>query len=128
MNYILNYNIIFIWCEMAELRTGPVRLSGYALKLRRVFNAAFKDKYKSGELDANVINEDVSELNRKIYEVLVDRFEIPKEAIVNITVDYDVTEDKHLKINDISIEVFDKDEILSKNATKEVKSKLGLEG
>jgi len=112
---------------MAELKTGPVRLSGYALKLRRVFNAAFKDKYKSGELDASVINEDVSELNKKIYDVLVNKYEIPKDAIVNITVNYDISEDKHLKINDINIEVFDKDEILSKNATKEVKLRLGLE-
>ena len=109
-----------------EVKTGPVRLSGYALKLRRVFNAAFKDKYKSGELDPNVINQDVSELNRKIYEVLVERFEIPKEAIVNITVSYDITDDKHLKVEDIAIEIFDKDDILSRNATKEVKSKLGI--
>ncbi len=112
---------------MVEARTGPVRFSGYALKLRRVFNAAFKDKYKSGELDPNIINQDVSELNRKIYEVLVEKFEIPKEAIVNITVNYDITPDKHLKIEDINIEIFDKDDILSRNATKEVKNKLGLE-
>lgn len=111
---------------MVEVKTGPVRLSGYALKLRRVFNATFRDKYKSGELDPGAINQDVSELNRKIYEALVQKFEIPKEAIVNIVVDYEISSDKHLKINDITIEIYDKDEILSRNATKEVKSKLGL--
>jgi len=109
-----------------EVRTGPIRFSGYALKLRRAFNAAFRDKYKSGEIDAKTINQDLSELNRKIYEVLVDKFKVPKTAIVNINLEYDLSPDNHLIIKDIEIEVFDKDDILSTNATNEVKSKLGL--
>ncbi len=105
---------------MPVVRTGPVRVSGYAIKLRRVINAVLRDRYKSGELDAKLVNKLISELNARIYQVLVEKFEVPKEAVANIVVDFDV-EDGKMIINDIQIEVFDKDEILSENATKEVK-------
>lgn len=107
------------------VRTGPVRVSGYAIKLRRVVNAVLRDMYKKGELDSKKINEQISDLNAKIYSVLVDRFEIPKEAITNIVLDFDITEGS-LKINNIEIEIYDKDAILSRNTTNEVKKLLGL--
>ncbi len=105
---------------MPVVRTGPVRVSGYAIKLRRVINAVLRDRYKSGELDGKVVNKLISELNARIYQVLVEKFEIPKEAVTNIIVDFDV-EDGKMIINNIEIEVFDKDEILSRNTTEEVK-------
>ncbi len=108
-----------------EVRTGPVRVSGYAIKLRRVVNAALRDQYREKKISAKKINEQISDLNAKIYSVVVERFEIPKEAIINIVLDFDVEEDV-LKINNINIEIFDKDEILSKNTTNEVKKILGL--
>ncbi len=108
-----------------EVRTGPVRVSGYAIKLRRVINASIRATYKEKKIDTKKINEQISDLNAKIYSVLVERFEIPKDAVVNITLDLEL-EDDTLKINNISIEVFDRDEILSKNTTNEVKKILGL--
>ncbi len=111
---------------MPTVRTGPVRVSGYAIKIRRVINAALRDHYKKGELDAKKINEQISDLNAKIYNVLVERFEIPKDAVTNIIIDFDV-EEGNLKVKDIQVEIFDKDEILSKNTTNELKKILGLQ-
>ncbi len=108
------------------LRTGPVRVSGYAIKLRRVFNAALREHYKQGKLDAKAVNQLLSDLNGKIYRVLVERFEIPKEAVVNIEVDYSIG-DGELKIEDVRIDVYDRDEILSRNATNELKKLLAAE-
>jgi len=108
-----------------EVRTGPVRVSGYAIKLRRVINAALRDMYREKKADSKKINEQISDLNAKIYSVIVERFEIPKDAVINIVLDFNV-EENTLKINNIDIEVFDKDEILSKNTTNEVKKILGL--
>ncbi|OYT38984.1 MAG: hypothetical protein B6U89_04940 [Desulfurococcales archaeon ex4484_58] len=111
---------------MVEVRTGPVRVSGYALKIRKVVNAALRDLYKEKKLDAKEVNNILSDLNAKIYNVLVDRFEIPKDAVVNIILDYEVEGDKFI-IKDLKIEVYDLNEILTKNATAEVKKALGLQ-
>ncbi len=110
---------------MPEVRTGPVRVSGYAIKLRRVVNAALRDYYKEGRLKTKDVNEYLSDLNAKIYNVLVERFEVPKDAIVNIVLNYDVEENRFV-VKDIVIEVYDLNEILTKNATNEVKKQLGL--
>ncbi len=110
---------------MVVLKTGPVRTSGYAIKLRRAVNAAFRKDYKEGKMDAKKVNEVVTDLNKKIYEILVQKFQVPKEAVVNIAIEVEPKEDS-IVVKDISVEVFDKDEILSSNATREVKQKLGL--
>ncbi|ABN69326.1 conserved hypothetical protein [Staphylothermus marinus F1] len=111
---------------MPEVRTGPVRVSGYALKLRRVVNAALRDYYKQKTLDAKEINNIISDLNAKIFNVLVERFEIPKDAIVNIILNYEVENNKFV-IKDIKVEVYDLNEILTRNATTEIKKIIGLQ-
>lgn len=111
--------------DLPEVRTGPVRVSGYAIKLRRVVNAALRDYYKEKRLNTKEINDLLSDLNTKIYNVLVNRFEIPKDAVVNIILNYEV-EDNKFVIKDLKIEVFDLNDILTKNATIEVKKLLGL--
>lgn len=110
---------------MPTIRTGPVRVSGYAIKLRRVMNAILKEYYSKGELDSKKVNETVSDMNRKIYSALVERFEIPKEAIVNVIVECDV-ESGELKIRDVAVDVYDRNEILSRNVTSEVRKSLGI--
>ena len=112
--------------DMPEVRTGPIRVSGYALKLRRVVNAALRDYYKQKILDSKEINKLISDLNATIYNILVEKFEVPKDAVVNIILQYDV-EDGKFVIKDIRIEVFDLNEILTKNTTMEVKKVLGLQ-
>ncbi|MET1159757.1 MAG: DUF2258 domain-containing protein [Thermoprotei archaeon] len=110
---------------MPEVRTGPVRVSGYAIKVRRVVNAALKDYYKEKKLDPKAINDYLSELNAKLYNIMVEKFEIPKDAVVNVIINYDV-EDNKFTIKDIKVEVFDLDEILTRNVTNEIKKALGI--
>lgn len=110
---------------MPEVRTGPVRVSGYALKLRRVINAALRELYKEKKVDPKEINNVLSNLNAKIYSVLVERFEVPKEAIVNIVLNYDILDGKFV-VKDLKIEIYDLNDILTNNATTEVKKLLGL--
>ncbi len=110
---------------MPEVRTGPVRVSGYALKLRRVVNAALRDLYKEKKIDAKEVNKAISDLNAKIYQILVEKFEVPKDAVVNIVLNYEV-EDGKFVVKDIRVEVFDLNEILTKNTTNELKKILGL--
>jgi len=109
--------------KMPSVKTGPVRVSGYALKVRRVINAALREYYKDKRLDPKEINALISDLNTKIYNVMVERFQLPKEAIVNISIDYDIVDNKFI-INNVNIEVYDLSEILTKNITNEVKKLL----
>jgi len=111
--------------EVVSIKTGPVRTSGYALKLRRAVNAAFRDKYKEGKLEPRRVNELVTQVNRVIYEVLVDQYRVPKEAVVNISLDLEVS-DGDVRVRDLVVEVWERDDILSRNATQDVRSKLGL--
>lgn len=106
-----------------DVKTGPVRLSGYALKIRRVINGVLRPHYTKGEVDSKQVNESVSELNTKLYSVLVDKYRIPKEAIVNINLSFEIADNK-IKVLDISADVYDKDEILSKNVTEDLKTLL----
>ncbi len=108
---------------MSVVRTGPVRVSGYAIKLRKVVNASLRPLYKEKKIDSKEVNAKISEINAAIYEVLINKFEVPKEAIVNITLEYDV-EGGEFRIEDIKIEVYDLNEILTKNTTSEVKKLL----
>ncbi len=110
---------------MPEVRTGPIRVSGYAIKLRRVVNAALRDYYKKKILNAKDINKLISDLNATIYNILVEKFEVPKDAVVNIVLQYEV-EDGRFVIKDIKVEVFDLNEILTRNTTLEVKKVLGI--
>lgn len=78
-----------------------------------------------GEVDSKKINDGVSQLNSKIFEVIIGRYKVPKDAIVNILVKFKV-KDGSLVIEDINVEVFDKDDILSGNITGEVRNLLGI--
>ncbi len=106
-----------------EIRTGPVRVSGYAIKLRRVINGVLRKYYLDKSLDPKKINESVSQLNSKLFEVIVGRYKVPKEAVVNIQLRFRV-KDHSIVTEDINVEVFDKDEILSGNITSDVKELL----
>ena len=106
-----------------QVKTGPVRVSGYAIKLRKAINGVLSDYYKQGKCSSKAINESISDLNKKIYEVIVDKYKVPKEAVTNIVLDFDV-EDNKIIVKDILVEIFDKVEMLSKTITEDLKSML----
>lgn len=88
-------------------------------------NAALRDLYKEKKIDAKEVNKAISDLNAKIYQILVEKFEVPKDAVVNIVLNYEV-EDGKFVVKDIRVEVFDLNDILTKNTTNELKKILGL--
>lgn len=110
--------------SIMEARTGYVRVSGYAIKLRRVINATLSDYFKKGELDSSKVNEKISEVNSELFKVIVEDLKIPKEAIVNITLSFEPDKDKGLKVNGISIHVFEENKNLSDKATEAAKKVL----
>ncbi len=75
---------------MATLRTGLVIAGAYADKVRRVLFAQLKDKMKSGEIEAQEIARAAGELNRLLFDILVNRLGVDKGDVVRITVDYDI--------------------------------------
>ncbi len=40
-----------------QVKTGPVRVSGYAIKLRKAINGVLSDYYKQGKCSSKAINE-----------------------------------------------------------------------
>ncbi|MEM0225585.1 MAG: DUF2258 domain-containing protein [Thermofilaceae archaeon] len=65
-----------------ELRTGIIPAARFADKIRRVALAAFK-----GYAPRDVIIRDVSEFNKKLYEVIVNKMGCAKGDLVRIVVD-----------------------------------------
>jgi Uncharacterized protein conserved in archaea (DUF2258). len=107
------------------LRTGPVRSSGYALKLRRVVNAALRPLIKGGTLTADQVNEELTKLNRALYSYMVEKYQIPKEAVVNVALRYTV-EGGRFSIIDAQVDIYERDDILSNNVTEGVRRDLQL--
>lgn len=104
-----------------KTRSGPVRVSGYAIKIRRVINRVLREYYSMDRLSSKLINQSISELNSKLYSVIVEKYNIPKEAVVNIAIEFSVTDNK-IYVNNTGVGVFDKDGILSKNVTTAIKN------
>lgn len=111
--------------DIVEAMTGPVRVSGYARKIRRVLNRVFSDWVRKGEIDSKALNEGITELNRKIFRILVEKYKVPKEAVTNIRLQVTLENGK-IVVKDIQVDVFDMDEILSSNVTNELKDEFGL--
>ncbi len=72
------------------LRTGLVIAGGYADKVRRVLFAQLRDKIKAGELSNQDVARAAAELNRLLFEIIVNRLQLDKGDVVRITVEYDV--------------------------------------
>lgn len=106
-----------------SFKTGPVRASGYAIKLRRVVNAALREHYKSKLLSPKKVNEYVTDLNKTLYQILIDRLGVPKDIVVDVSGKI-VTSGDSIVIKDLEVTLWDKDEILSKSVTKELREKL----
>ncbi|HEW64303.1 DUF2258 domain-containing protein [Fervidicoccus fontis] len=108
-----------------SLKTGPVRMSGYALKLRRATNAALRKLYQEKKIEPKIANQMLTDLNKSLYEILINKYNIPKDAVINIELVLDIS-DSNLNLKDINISIYNKDDILSGNVTKELKQLLKL--
>ncbi|MEM1872968.1 MAG: DUF2258 domain-containing protein [Acidilobaceae archaeon] len=74
------------------LRTGLVIAGAYADKVRRTLFAQTRDLVKSGEITSQEVARAAGELNRILYEILVDRLKTEKGDVVRVAVDYRVEE------------------------------------
>ena len=85
-----------------ELSTGLIITARYADKLRRVALVAFGKM-----VDKDVIVRDVAELNKELYEEIVNKRKIGKLDVIRIMVDaeYDVKENK-IKFSNVRIQHF----------------------
>ncbi len=72
------------------LRSGLVIAGGYADKIRRVLFAQLKDAVKSGSLTNSDVAKAAAELNRLLFEILVNKLKVDKGDVVRITIDYEV--------------------------------------
>jgi hypothetical protein len=82
-----------------ELSTGLIIAARYADKLRRVALVAF-----SKLAPKDVVVRDIAELNKQLYDVLVNQYKIGKLDVIRITVEaeYDDVE-KKIKFDNIKI-------------------------
>ncbi len=78
--------------DMATLRTGLVIAGAYADKVRRVLFAQLRDMVKSGEVSNTEVARAAGDLNRLLFDILVNRLSINKGDVVRITVDYEVSD------------------------------------
>ncbi|MEB3859784.1 MAG: DUF2258 domain-containing protein [Desulfurococcales archaeon] len=77
---------------MATLRSGLVIAGGYADKIRRALFAQLRDRVKSGELSNSEVARAAGELNRFLFELLVNKLNVDKGDVVRVSIDYDVEE------------------------------------
>ncbi|MCE4601234.1 MAG: DUF2258 domain-containing protein [Desulfurococcales archaeon] len=75
------------------LRTGLVIAGGYADKVRRVLFAQLRDLIKNGEITNTDVARAAAELNRLLFEILVNKLQVDKGDVVRISIDYTVDEE-----------------------------------
>jgi len=92
---------------MPLLSTGFVIAGAYADKVRRVLFAQLRDRVKAGEIKSRTIATRASELNRLLFEILVNKLKITKRDVVRIRIEYDVHNgDIVWKLDTLHIEAF----------------------
>ena len=77
-----------------RLSSGYIIVGAYADKIRRTLFAQLRDKIKSKEIDSKEVARAAAELNKLLYEILVNKLGLDKGDVVRIIVEYDVADDR----------------------------------
>ncbi len=94
---------------MPTLRSGLVIAGAYADKVRRVLFAQLRDEIKSGAVDSREVARAAGELNRLLFDVIVNRLKLDKGDAVRISVDYDLVDGKiQWKLDTLRLEAWRK--------------------
>jgi hypothetical protein len=81
--------------------------AGYADKVRRVLFAQLRDKIKQGELSNTDVAAAAGNLNRFLFEIIVNKLRVDKLDVVRIQVDYDVVDGRiEFNLDTLRIEVW----------------------
>ena len=92
---------------MPQLSTGFVIAGAYADKLRRVLFAQLRDRIKKGEIDNKTVAMRAGELNRLLFDVIVNKLKLDKGDVVRIRVEYDIVDgDIKWRLDTLRIEAF----------------------
>ena len=90
-----------------RLSTGYIIAGAYATKVRRTLFAQLKEEMKAGHVSNNEIARAAGELNRFLFEVLVNRLNMDKGDVVRVRIEYVVEEGKiKWRFNTLEIEAF----------------------
>ncbi len=93
---------------MAEtLSTGYIIAGAYAQKLRKTLFARLSSLMKSGEIQSQEVARAAGEVNRLVFEILVNELKLDKGDLVRIRIDYEVKDGKiEWNWNTLQIEAF----------------------
>ncbi len=75
-----------------KLSTGFIIAGAYATKVRRTLFAQLKEEMKAGHISGTEIARAAGELNRILFEVLVNRLNLDKGDVVRVRIEYVVEE------------------------------------
>ncbi len=90
-----------------RLSTGYVIVGAYATKLRRTMFAQLKDHIKNNIVSSSEVARVTAEINRILFEILVNRLNLDKGDIVRIRIDYSISDGKIVPhYNTLEIEAF----------------------
>jgi len=90
-----------------RLSSGYIIVGAYADKIRRTLFAQLRDKIKSKEMDSKVVAKAAADLNRLLYEILVNKLKLDKGDVIRIMIEYEVSEGEiHWNLDSLKIEVF----------------------
>ncbi len=106
------------------LSSGYIIVGAYADKIRRTLFAQLRDRIKKGEIDSKTVAKAAADLNKLLYEILVNRLKLDKGDVVRIRVEYGV-EDGEIKWNLESLRVEAFRRIPDEEVEKVVKESIG---
>ncbi|HIP58470.1 MAG TPA: DUF2258 domain-containing protein, partial [Archaeoglobus profundus] len=93
-------------CTM-KLSSGYIIMGAYADKLRRTLFAQLKEHIKNKEIDPQDVAKASAELNKLLYEILVNKLKLDKGDVVRIMIEYELVDNQiNWKLETLKVEVF----------------------
>ena len=90
-----------------QLSTGLIIAAAFADKIRRVVFAQLRDEIKKGTISSETVVRRTAELNRLLYDIIVNRLKMDKLDAVRIRIEYDVRDgDIVWKLDTLRIEAY----------------------
>jgi len=90
-----------------KLSSGYIIVGAYADKIRRTLFAQLKDHIKNKEIDPKMVAKASGELNKLLYEILVNKLKLDKGDVVRVMVEYELADGEVVwKLDTLKVEAF----------------------
>ncbi|HIQ39499.1 MAG TPA: DUF2258 domain-containing protein [Methanothermococcus okinawensis] len=90
-----------------KLSSGYIIVGAYADKVRRTLFAQLKDSIKNKEIDPKMVAKASGELNKLLYEILVNKLKLDKGDVVRVMVEYELADGEVVwKWDTLKVEAF----------------------